>query len=98
MNNSRIYRGFMTNLLFTSENWESDIRDVAIEMSDADPSGYKAVFYLSDASPKNPITFTVGASTLAQRARSLALAGYKAPMTKKAIALLETRIGVSCPA
>lgn len=86
----------MTKAFYGSENWESDIRDVTIETSDADPLGYHAVFHLSEASLQKPVTFKVGASLLGQRAKSLALAGYKAPMTKKAITLLEMRLGTPC--
>ncbi len=83
----------MNYSFYSPENWESDIRDVTIETSDADPMGFMAVFTLSDASLKQPsISFRVGASTLAQRAKSLSLAGYNAPMTKKAIAMVKSRM------
>lgn len=84
----------MNNSYFTKKNWEHDVTNVAIEPCDSgeDPSGFRAVFYLSE-DRKEPISFTVGASTLAQRAKSLAMAGYNAPMTKKAISLLQDRLG-----
>ncbi|MGB4106541.1 MAG: hypothetical protein WBK55_01940 [Alphaproteobacteria bacterium] len=89
----------MNYSFYSPENWESDIREVTIESCDADPLGFMAVFTLSEASAKNGISFKIGASTLAQRARSLSLAGYKAPMTKKAIAMLESRMtGPGCGA
>ena len=89
----------MNYSFYSSENWESDIRDVTIESCDADPLGFMAVFTLSEASAKNGISFKIGASTLAQRAKSLSLAGYNAPMTKKAIAMLKSRMtGTDCSA
>jgi len=84
----------MNNLFFVTKNWEQDIHNVEIEVSGDDPLGYKAVFFLSEETPK-PISFSVGASTLVNRAKGLALAGYKAPMTQKAIALVESRLGGS---
>ncbi|MCE7886881.1 MAG: hypothetical protein DYH13_05165 [Alphaproteobacteria bacterium PRO2] len=89
----------MNYSFYSRENWESDIREVTIESCDADPLGFMAVFTLSEASAKNGISFKIGASTLAQRAKSLSLAGYSAPMTKKAIAMLESRMaGPGCSA
>jgi hypothetical protein len=84
--------------IFGSEDWESDIRDVQIEACapSEDPSGFKAVFYLTDENKPNfpRVNFTVGASLLKQRANSLSLAGYAAPMTKKALDLFASRAGV----
>lgn len=89
----------MNYSFYSRENWESDIREVSIESCDADPLGFMAVFTLSEASAKNGVSFKIGASTLAQRAKSLSMAGYNAPMTKKAISMLESRMaGTGCSA
>lgn len=83
------------NMFFSIENWESDIRDVQIEPCAAgeDPLGYRAVFVMmNSASKASDISFRVGASELRQRARSLAVAGFNAPMTKKAIAMIENKL------
>ena len=82
----------MNNVFMTSENWESDIREVQIELDKDDPTGFSAVFFLQQASERaRAVTFRIGASALANRARSLAQAGFKAPMTCRAIALVESR-------
>ena len=82
---------------FRRKNWESDIRKVFVEPCEisGDPLGYRAVFYFSpDASRrKGKESFAVGASLLAQRKNHLSKAGYKAPMTHKAIALIERATG-----
>lgn len=80
-----------------SKNWESDIQNVLVESCPLteDPLGYKAVFYLakeSERAAKNK-SFIIGASFLAQRAHNLVKAGYQAPMTEKAITLVEGQIG-----
>lgn len=75
---------------FFTEDWESDIRNVEIEQCDKveDPSGYRAVFFSGTGKP----FFAVGASSLMQRAENLAMAGYRASMTRKAISLVENRV------
>jgi hypothetical protein len=85
----------MNNVLHTDMNWESDIREVQIEPDTNDPLGFRAVFYLNDATAKaQEVAFRIGASNLANRARSLAVVGFKAPMTRKAMALIESRTGL----
>lgn len=81
------------NMFFSIENWESDVRDVQIEACAAgeDPLGYRVVFFLN-SEHQSDIAFRVGASSLHQRVRRLAEAGYNAPMTKKAITMIESRI------
>ena len=79
------------------KNWESDIQNVRVESCalTEDPLGYKAIFYLareSERAEKNK-SFIIGASFLAQRAHNLEKAGYQAPMTEKAIVLVEDQIG-----
>lgn len=82
-------------------NWEADIGGVKIEScgSEYDPLGYRAVFFFSreaERAQKNK-SFVIGASFLAQRAENLRRAGYEAPMTKKAIADIEAKIGGELP-
>jgi hypothetical protein len=85
----------MNNVLLIDTNWESDICEVQIEPDTNDPLGFRAVFYLTDASAKaREVAFRIGASNLANRAKSLAVAGFKAPMTRKAMALIESRTGL----
>lgn len=86
---------------FFSKNWEQDIAQVSVEPCDQkeDPLGYRAIFFMSDAMKrKEPTeTFVIGASYLAQRELNLSKAGYKAPMTHRAISLIEQKIGSSLP-
>lgn len=42
-------------------------------------------------------TFEIGASYLAQREHNLARAGYRAPMTHRAIHLIEQKVGARLP-
>jgi hypothetical protein len=68
------------------KNWERDIRTVDLEPCEHtyDSSGYKAVFYLTPEAAE-AASFTVGASLLQQRRDQIEKAGYKAPMTSKAL-------------
>lgn len=85
----------MNNVLSLDINWESDVRDVQIEPDGTDPLGFRAVFYLTDGvAEASEIAFRIGASNLAHRARSLSVAGFKAPMTRRAMALVESRTGL----
>lgn len=78
-------------------NWEGNIARVSIEScgENIDPLGYRAIFHLDQETAKadERKSFVIGASFLRQRKKQLNKAGYKAPMTKKAIALLEKQIG-----
>jgi hypothetical protein len=80
-----------------SRNWETDIHKVLIEPCETgeDPLGYRAIFLLGQESARaeNKKSFAVGASFLAQRGRHLEKAGYTAPMTRRAIAMIEDKIG-----
>lgn len=90
----------LRNPLFP-RNWENNIRKVVVEPCDSqeDPLGYRAVFLLSQESARaqKKKSFVIGASFLAQREHNLVKAGYKAPMTQRAIALVENRIGKALP-
>ncbi|MCC7305908.1 MAG: hypothetical protein IT558_06600 [Alphaproteobacteria bacterium] len=75
---------------FFSRNWESHIQNIQIEPchTDEDPLGYRVAFYADGAK-----AFVIGASFLLQRVRKLTRAGYRAPMTQRAIALVEAQLG-----
>ncbi|MFK7839845.1 MAG: hypothetical protein AB8B83_05885 [Bdellovibrionales bacterium] len=89
------------NPLQKSRNWEENITSVAVEAcpTSEDPTGYKAIFYLTfEAARKTQKkTFEIGASFLAQRRHSLCKAGYKVPMTMMAIEKVEKEIGETLP-
>ncbi len=79
---------------FTMKNWETDIAAVQVEPCDPkeDPLGYRAVFQLDrdeHASEAKDNTFSIGASLLAKREENLFRAGYRAPMTLKALTMIE---------
>jgi hypothetical protein len=80
---------------FSAKNWEADIHAVELEASCDDPLGYKAVFLLSREAAKaeQRKSFIIGASFLAKRVNNLTRAGFQAPMTRKAISLVENRLG-----
>lgn len=74
---------------------------MVIEPCDAgeDALGYKAIFYLTfEAEQKvKKRSFEIGATYLVQRLHNLSKAGYCAPMTSKAIAAIEAKIGDALP-
>jgi hypothetical protein len=80
-----------------SKNWELNIQKVDIQSCapQEDPLGLCAVFHLEPAAwtQGQEKSYSVGASLLVQRLRQLEKAGYKAPMTAQAIALVEARLG-----
>lgn len=93
-------RRILSNPFFL-KNWEADIAEVKVEPCERheDPLGYRAVFAMERRNPAGKIrrTFAIGASLLAQRERNLARAGYKVPMTHRAIAMIEAKLGTSLP-
>ena len=82
-------------------NWEADIESVKIEACESgdDPLGYRAVFVLDEekARMEKKKSFVIGASFLAKRQFNLLKAGYDAPMTHRAIALIESELGKALP-
>ena len=85
---------------FSPKNWEEDIQQVSVEPCDEseDPLGYRAIFFMNKKSKRDSKgIFVIGASYLAQRELNLTKAGYKAPMTHRAIGLIERKIGSSLP-
>ncbi len=82
------YSSKTTNLYGCSPiNWEETIVEIALEPCDAkaDPLGYHVIFYGKDMK----VAYTIGASLLRNRLRKLNKAGFAAPMTEKAINMIE---------
>jgi|AACY02.16.fsa_nt_gi hypothetical protein len=81
----------------SKNNFERDVLQVRVEACECseDPLGYKAVFISGGMSEGNE--FVVGASFLAQRRHNLVKKGYFVPMTNKAIALIEGKLGRHLP-
>jgi hypothetical protein len=87
---------------FFERNWEEDIGQVSVEPCDPkeDPLGYVAVFFVNERREQLSgwkKSFSIGASYLARRAHNLDRAGYTAPMTRRAIDLIEGKLGTSLP-
>lgn len=80
----------------TPRNWEEGVREVTIESCDRadDPMGYRAVFYLRHESARAEArkSFVVGASFLEARKVQISKAGYDAPMTQKAIGMVQKKV------
>ncbi len=76
-------------------NWESNISDISLKSCDIkdDPSGYNVIFYANKIKEDNnkSIAYVIGASLLYNRLRKLNNAGFDAPMTQKAINMLERK-------
>ncbi len=69
-------------------NWECDIRDVSVESCDVheDPMGYRVIYYKDSDDD-----YSVGASYLRDRLKKLSRAGFDAPMTQKAINIIDQK-------
>ena len=97
MNYSSLKKSAVKSL--QEKNWEQDIDQVCIEPCDfkQDPMGYCAVFYQKRKTGMTGFakSFVIGASFLSQRESSLSKVGYSAPMTNKAIAMIERKTGFS---
>ena len=77
-------------------NWENDVIDVVLESCalDEDPSGYRAVYHKNAPANINKPDgdrYSIGASYLKNRLEKLRCAGFEAPMTRKAINLLDQK-------
>lgn len=74
-------------------NWEKDVRGVTVEPCDPreDPLGFRAVFVVGEDKPltQRVNSYVVGASYLRQRLDGIRRAGFEAPMTARAIEMLE---------
>ena len=89
-------------LSHSGKNWEEDVSQVAIEPCDPleDPSGYMAVFSVGGGKNRSGgcESYSIGASYLLRRRHNLNRAGYRAPMTHRAIRLIEKQSGAALPA
>lgn len=76
-------------------NWESDIADVSVEACnmEEDPSGYRVTFYKNNPRRfhQDDESYSIGASYLENRLSKLARAGFDAPMTQKAINMIDQK-------
>jgi hypothetical protein len=76
-------------------NWENDVNDVVLESCglDVDPSGYRVVYHKmpANANKSGRDRFYIGASYLKNRLETLRCAGFDAPMTKKALNMLDKK-------
>ena len=76
-------------------NWEEDIDDVILETcgQDEDPTGYRVVFYKDPMNvyANDEDSYSIGASYLKNRLDKLRRAGFDAPMTKKALNLIDKK-------
>ncbi len=76
-------------------NWEEDIADVAIEQCSLqeDSFGYRVVYYgdILDDHGEMVVAYVVGASLLPSRLRKLSKAGFDAPMTQRAMEMIESK-------
>ncbi len=83
------------------KNWEEEIINVLIEPCDLneDPLGFRAIFEIDAEKARldKQKQFIIGASFLAKRVMNLQKIGYNAPMTQRAIALIESKMGQSLP-
>lgn len=84
---------------YAPANWEGDIHEVIVELCEDDPSGFCATFYRneSDAEQETSHVYRVGASFLKNRLKKLRRAGFDAPMTKKAIRIIDKKRMVTLP-
>ena len=78
----------------TGANWEKNVKKVKLEPCDADydPLCMRVVFYKDsdrEQEEKRVNRYVVGASYLRERLNGIRRAGYKAPMTEKAISMVE---------
>lgn len=79
----------------TLANWEEDIDEVILESCehDEDPSGYRVIFYKDQTEDldNDEDCYCIGASYLKNRLDKLRRAGFDAPMTKKALNLIDKK-------
>ncbi|MCB1783668.1 MAG: hypothetical protein KDI13_06690 [Alphaproteobacteria bacterium] len=80
----------------SSRNWEADVDSVSLESCNEqeDPLGYRVVYYRRGESALMAAVrqYEVGASFLRTRLERLKQAGYDAPMTLRAIGMVEKHI------
>lgn len=77
----------------TLSNWEEDVNGVLIEncKEEVDPSGIRVVYCKDplDVCVPDEKNYSIGASYLKNRLEKLRRAGFDAPMTKKAINMID---------
>ncbi len=76
-------------------NWEDDIQDVVVEScnTEEDPTGYRVIFYRDTAAGKQDAenSYSMGASYLRNRLKKLSRAGFEAPMTERALHMINQK-------
>lgn len=74
---------------FRQANWEYDIHDVSVESceKDEDPMGLRVIYHHKAEDD----AYSIGASYLDDRLKKLRRAGFDAPMTKKAINIIDQK-------
>ena len=86
---------------YSPANWEEDIQEVVVESCDMeeDPLGYRVIFYRNEAEigQETENSYRMGASYLRHRLKKLSKAGFDAPMTKKAITLINQKRLIRIP-
>ena len=79
--------------MFDGGNWEKDVRSVVLEACDKgdDPTGLCVIFLVGDERPlsQRVNSYRVGASYLRKRLEGIRRAGFEAPMTVRAIEMVE---------
>lgn len=70
-------------------NWEFDVRDISVESChiNEDPLGFRVVFFKLASND----CYSVGASHLSTRLKKLSRAGFDAPMTEKALNIIDQK-------
>lgn len=76
-------------------NWEEDIKDIRVEQCDKeeDPLGYRVIYFrmIDELKDDSTNSYSIGASYLKNRLRKLRKAGFIAPMTQRAIELIDKK-------
>ena len=84
-----------SNFGYRPANWEADVQDVVVETcgEEEDPSGFRVIFYTNevDLVHEDENSYSIGASYLQNRLKKLTRAGFDAPMTKKAMNIIDQK-------
>ena len=88
-NPDRNYSMPKTDFQFRQANWEQDIHDVSVEACEKheDPMGLRVIYHHQAEDD----AYSIGASYLNDRLKKLRRAGFDAPMTKKAINIIDQK-------
>jgi len=81
-----------SELPYFLSNWEQDVCDVALEScsADEDPLGVRVHFFTQDSKAHLKPSYSVGGSMLEKRLHCLRKAGYDAPMTSRALDIINS--------